>query len=269
MSKVALVTGASSGIGQAIAARLLADGFVVYGGARRVERMADLAAKGATTLALDVTDAASAQAAVDTILKDHGRLDVLINNAGYGSFGAIEDVPLDEARRQFDVNVFGLAQITKLVLPQMRQQRAGTIVNISSMGGKLTTPLGGWYHASKFALEGWSDCLRFELRPFGIDVVVVEPGGIETEFMDVVHDQLDKTSEGGAYQPLVDGLRRAERRMGKLSKPEVIADVVSRAARAARPKTRYATGAGARPFLFLRRWMSDRQYDWLLRRMTA
>lgn len=179
-TRTALVTGASSGIGEDTARKLQALGYVVYGAARRTDRLQALATDGIRPLTMDVTDDASMTAGVDRILEETGRIDVLVNNAGYGSHGAIEDVPIDEARRQFEVNVFGLARLTQLVSPHMRAQGSGTIINISSIGGRLTTPLGGWYHATKYAVEALSDALRMELRPFGIDVVVVEPGAIRT-----------------------------------------------------------------------------------------
>ena len=166
MNKVAFVTGASAGIGEATARALLAAGYTVFAGARRLDRMAGLAALGATLLKLDLTDDAAIVAAVEAINSGAGRLDVLVNNAGYGSYGALEDVPLDEARRQFDVNVFGLARLCQLVLPIMRAQKSGKIVNVTSIGGKIWEPIGSWYHATKFAVEGLSDCLRVEVRAF-------------------------------------------------------------------------------------------------------
>ena len=144
--------------------------------------MAELATAGAALLKLDLTDDASIVAAVNAIKSEAGRIDVLVNNAGYGSYGALEDVPLSEGRRQFEVNVFGLARLCQLVLPMMRAQKSGKIVNITSIGGKIWEPLGGWYHATKFAVEGLSDCLRVEVAPFGIDVIVIEPGAIRTEW---------------------------------------------------------------------------------------
>ena len=174
-TKTALVTGASSGIGEATALKLHELGFTVYGAARRTDRLEQLAQRGIKPLAMDVTDDESIRAGVERIIADTGRIDVLVNNAGYGSYGAIEDVPSAEARRQFDVNVFGAMRLTQLVLPHMREQRSGTVVNISSMGGKIFTPLGGWYHATKFAVEALSDCLRLEVKPFGINVVVIGP----------------------------------------------------------------------------------------------
>src|SRR5512139_4283396 len=176
--RVALVTGGSSGIGECTVRELLDAGFVVYAVARRVERMQALSEAGAHVFAMDVTDDDSMVAGVQRIIDEQGRIDVLVNNAGYGSYGAVEDVPIDEARRQFEVNVFGLARLTQLVTPHMRRRESGTIVNISSIGGKIYEPLGSWYHATKFAVEGLSDSLRVELKPHGIDVVIIEPGAI-------------------------------------------------------------------------------------------
>src|ERR1700759_4207487 len=198
-TRVALVTGGSSGIGEKTALRLQAEGFTTYAVARRVDRMEALASAGVTTFAMDVTDDASMVAGVERIIGEHGRIDVLVNNAGYGSYGAVEDVPIDEARRQFEVNVFGLARLTQLVTPHMRAQQSGYVINISSMGGKIYEPLGSWYHAAKFAVEGLSDSLRIELKPFGIHVVIVEPGAIKTEWGDIAHESLLQMSGGGAY----------------------------------------------------------------------
>lgn len=172
---VALVTGASSGIGKDIARRLLSEGYDVYAGARRVERMSDLAAAGAKVLPLDVTSDGSMVAAVSQIVQSSDRIDVLVNGAGYGQLGAIEDVSIEDGRRQIETNLIGAARLVQLCLPVMRAQRSGHILNISSMGGRLAMPLGGWYHASKFGLEGYSDSLRNEVRQFGIKVVVICP----------------------------------------------------------------------------------------------
>ena len=198
--RVALVTGASSGIGEATARRLQEAGFTTYAVARRVDRMAGLAEEGVHTFAMDVTDDASMVAGVQRIIDEQGRIDVLVNNAGYGSYGAVEDVPIDEARRQFEVNVFGLARLVQLVVPHMREQKSGRIINISSIGGKFYEPLGAWYHATKFAVEGFSDSLRLELAPFGIHVVIVEPGPIITEWNTLSRDSLVEASRGGAYE---------------------------------------------------------------------
>jgi NAD(P)-dependent dehydrogenase (short-subunit alcohol dehydrogenase family) len=264
MAKTALVTGASSGIGEETVKGLLSAGYTVYAGARRVDRMRQLEAAGARLLALDVTDDASMTAAVDTILRDTGRIDVLVNNAGYGSYGALEDVPLDEARRQFDVNIFGLARLTQLLLPAMRAQRSGRIVNVSSIGGKIGEPFGAWYHATKFALEGLSDSLRMELRQFGIDVIVIQPGAIMTEWNGIARDGLVKASGEGAYgasaRAYATFMQSADQ--GRLpSPPSVVAKTILKAVQARKPRTRYATGGGAKPVLFIRRILSDRAFD--------
>ncbi len=268
--KTALVTGASSGIGEAIARQLLADGYRVYAGARRTERMADLGAAGAKLLALDVTDDASMQAAVATIETESGGVDVLVNNAGYGSYGSLEEVPIEEGRRQFEVNVFGLARLTQLVLPGMRTRREGAIVNISSMGGKIYEPFGAWYHATKFAVEGMSDSLRLELAPFGIRVILIEPGGIRTEWSGISRDNLLQHSGSGPYAKYAQAHARllgSADTSSLVSPPEVVARTVSSALKARRPRTRYASGGGARPILWMRRLLPDKAMDALLRLM--
>ncbi|MEU4670882.1 oxidoreductase [Amycolatopsis sp. NPDC023774] len=270
--KVALVTGASSGIGESTARELLERGYTVYGAARRVERMADLAERGVRTIALDVTDEESVEKAVAAIVAESGRIDLLVNNAGYGSYGAVEDVRLSEARYQFEVNVFGAARLIQLVLPVMRAQRSGRIVNISSMGGKIYTPLGAWYHGTKFALEGFSDALRMEVRPFGIDVVVVEPGAIATEWGSIAVDHLKEVSGEGAYSGLAGKLAKGMNsgiNARLMSQPSVIAKTVAKAATARRPRTRYAAGFGAKPLIFLRRVLPDRAFDTLIMRGLA
>ena len=268
-ARVALVTGASSGIGAATAESLRADGFVVYAGARRVDRMSPLEASGIRPRALDVTDDSSMTAVVDRILADEGRIDVLVNNAGYGAYGAFEEIPLDDARRQLDVNVFGLARLTQLVLPAMRAQRSGTIVNVSSMGGKITTPLGSWYHARKFDVEGMSDALRVELAPFGIRVVVIEPGAIATEWGGIARDSALATSAEGPYRALLEAaapvLAEADR-PENASPPRVVADAITHAATSRRPRARYVVGANARPAILARRILSDRAFDAVMRR---
>lgn len=266
--KVAIVTGGSSGIGAATALALHARGFVVYAAARRVERMAVLERAGVHVVPLDITDESSVAAAVARVLDEQGRIDLLVNNAGYGSYGAFEEVPMDEARRQLEVNVFGLARITQLVLPSMRAARSGRIVNVSSIGGKITTPLGSWYHASKFAVEGLSDALRNELAPFGVDVVVVEPGAIATEWGGIAIASAVETSSHGPYAPLVTAVSNTLGGGGMRPSPAtVVADAIVAAAAARRPKTRYVVGANARPALIGRRLLPDRAYDAVLRRM--
>ena len=271
-TKVALVTGASSGIGEATALKLHELGYTTYAAARRVQRMEHLTKAGIRPLAMDVTDDQSLQSGVKHILDEQGRIDVLVNAAGYGSYGAIEDVPLSEARDQFEVNVFGAARLTQLVLPQMRDQRSGTIINITSMGGKIYTPLGGWYHATKFALEALSDCLRLEVKPFGINVVVIEPGGIQTEWPAIAAGKLTKASSGGPYAQQADAVAASltsDATARRSSPPTLIAGTIAKAVTARRPKTRYAVGYGARPIIFLHDVLPDRAFDAFIRRATG
>ncbi len=268
--QVALVTGASSGIGAMTARRLVALGFTVYGVARRVERLDPLVPDGIRVLGMDVADEESRRLGVETIMAETGRIDVLVNNAGYGSYGPIEDVSPDEARAQFDVNLFGAAELIRLVLGPMRAQGSGTIVNISSMGGRLYTPFGGWYHASKYALEALSDCLRMEVEPFGVNVVIIEPGAVRTEWGSIAADRLLAASVGGAYAGRVartaDNLAAGSRPRTLLaSPPSVVADAVAKAVTAHRPRTRYPVGVGAKPLLFLRAVLPDRIFDRVIR----
>lgn len=263
--KVALVTGASSGIGFDTATGLKEKGFTVYGAARRLEPMKDLEKKGVNIIPLDVTDEASMANCVDTIMKNEGRIDILVNNAGYGSYGAVEDVPVEETRRQIEVNVLGLGRMCQLVLPGMRKNRTGRIINITSVGGKVHTPFGGWYHATKFAVEGLSDCLRMEVAQFGIDVVVVEPGGIKTEWGVIAGENLKKTSGKGAYSEMAnkiaDGMIAMYSSGKGLSPTTVISDTIVKACTVKKPKTRYLTGANAKVLFLMKRMLSDRAYD--------
>jgi NAD(P)-dependent dehydrogenase (short-subunit alcohol dehydrogenase family) len=268
VTKVALITGASSGIGEQTVKGLLDAGYVVYAGARRIDRMQSLAGVGARLMSLDVSDEVSMSAAVKRIVDEQGRIDVLVNNAGYGSYGALEDVPQEEARRQFEVNLFGLARLIQLALPTMRAQRSGTIVNVSSIGGVFGEPFGSWYHATKFAVEGLSDSLRTELHPFGIHVVVIQPGAIITEWNTIAREGLLKYSGNGAYRDSarahVKFLAEADR--GSVpSPPSVVAKVIVEAVQARRPMTRYAVGGGAKALLFIRSLLSDRAFDAIMR----
>ncbi|VDG21047.1 short chain dehydrogenase/reductase family oxidoreductase [Lactobacillus plantarum subsp. plantarum ST-III] [Lactiplantibacillus mudanjiangensis] len=263
--RVILITGASSGIGKATALKLKAQGNIVYGAARRVEKMTDLAAAGVHVLKLDVTDEQTLVVAVATIKAEQQRLDVLINNAGYGSYGALEDVPLAEGEYQFKVNVFGVMRLTQLVLPMMRAQGAGRIINVSSIGGKIYQPLSAWYMGTKHAIEGMSDALRMELAPLGIDVIMIEPGGIKTEWAGIAEQKLlavsgetaygKQAKEVGAMLSLFDQFA---------SQPGVIAKLMVRAVNDDRPKTRYHAGMGAGVSLAARKWLSDRQFDYLM-----
>ncbi|MER7182378.1 oxidoreductase [Streptomyces hyaluromycini] len=272
--KVALVTGASSGIGEAAARQLQKAGFIVYGAARRTDRMSGLAASGVRTLSLDVTSEISVGDAVAEIIAAQGRIDVLVNNAGYGSYGALEDVPMEEARAQIEVNVFGLARLTQLVLPHMRARRSGTIVNISSMGGRFATPMGAWYHASKYAVEGLSDALRLELKRFGIDVVLIEPGSVQTDWGAIAADRLRATSCHGPYAEQADAMAQSLERSSQpgtrmASPATVIGKTVAKAATARRPRTRYRVGFGARPLILLSRLLPDRTFDALVKRSSG
>lgn len=264
----ALITGASSGIGEAAARRLLTLGFSVYAGARRVDRMRDLADRKARVLPLDVTDEESVRSAVDTVLGETGRIDVLVNNAGFGSYGSVEDVPLSEARAQLEVNLFGLARLTQLVVPTMRTAGAGRILNISSIGGRFGEPLGAWYHTSKFAVEGFSESLRLELAPFGVSVIVIRPGTIRTEWDAQALDSAAERSGTGPYADQVASLRRlfaAAYRMG--STPSVVARTIAVAATAPRPKLSYNTPWSAAALLAGLRLMPERTRFALSRRL--
>lgn len=263
-NRTILITGASAGMGKETALRLIKEGHVVYGAARRAEKMQDLAAAGGHVLALDVTDHEAVAAAVARVIDEQGRIDVLINNAGYAVYGAVEDISMEDARRQFEVNLFGVAALTKEVLPHMRKQGSGKIINVSSMGGKMYTPLGAWYHATKHALEGWSDCLRIEVEQFGIEVVIVEPGAIDTEFAGVMMQPMLDRSSTGPYAKMTEALAIANKNIhdkGDSSPPSVIADVMCKAIRAKRPKTRYVAGKYARPMMTMRKWLGDRAFD--------
>ena len=266
-SKVILITGASSGIGKATAEKLLEEGHIVYCAARRVEQMENLKKMGAHVLKMDVTNEQDLVDGVGRVMQEQGRIDVLFNNAGYGLYGAVEDIPLEDVRRQFEVNLFGLARLTQLVLPSMRERKQGKIINTSSMGGRIYTPLGAWYHATKHALEGWSDCLRFELSQFNIDVVVIEPGIIETGFGDVLSAPMLEYSGEGPYGQMAEKIAEGTRKSyesGGGSPASVIADVVSKAVGAQKPKTRYVAGKLARPLMFMRKYFGDRIFDRVL-----
>ncbi|MGX6605005.1 oxidoreductase [Micromonosporaceae bacterium Da 78-11] len=266
--RTVIVTGASSGIGAEVARRLGKDGFTVYAVARRVEEVPSEA--GIVAVRADVTDHAALASLVGRAIDETGRIDVLVNNAGYGSLGSLEEVPTEEARRQFEVNVFGPARLTQLVVPHMRRRGRGRIVNVTSVGGKIYEPLGGWYHASKFAVEGLSDCLRMELAPFGIDVVLVEPSSTRTGWGTVAIKGLLATSGSGPYRTQAQALAAShESAMDNpriTSSSETVAAVVVQAVRARRPLTRYAAGAGARPVLLARRLLPDRVFDVLMAR---
>ncbi len=261
-----MITGASSGIGKETAKRLLARHFRVYAVARRLEAMEDLRTLGAEVLHMDVTNEASVYRTMEILLQKEGRIDILINNAGFGSTGSLEEVPLPEAQGQFDVNVFGLMRVTQAALPAMRAQGAGRIINLSSVGGQFATPLSGWYNATKFCVEALSDSLRREVSSFGIKVILIEPGGINTGWPVDAALNAQRNSGHGAYSPMVGrfvkNLRTYEH---KLSDPSVVADLIEKAIRSPRPSTRYVGGFGARPLLFLRRLLPPKWMDYIVR----
>ena len=269
--KTVIITGCSTGIGRATAARLGRRGdWAVYATARRPETLAELEGDGCRTLALDVTDEASMVAAVDAVKAESGRIDALVNNAGYSQSGASETLDVDEVRRQFETNVFGLLRLSQLVLPTMREQRDGRIVNISSMGGKLVFPGGGAYHATKFAVEAFSDAMRFEVAGFGIKVVIIEPGLITTNFDQTAVGSMDLEA-GGPYAEFnrtvasatSDIYKGPMKRLG--GPPEAVAKVIEKALTARRPRTRYKVTPSATMSIVGRRLMSDRMWDTAMR----
>jgi NAD(P)-dependent dehydrogenase (short-subunit alcohol dehydrogenase family) len=271
-SRAVLITGCSSGIGAATAAHLAERGWTVYASARRPESLGALEAKGCRTLALDVTDEASCRAAVEAVEAAEGAVGVLVNNAGYSQSGAVESVPDERVRAQFDTNVFGLLTMCRLVLPGMREQRWGKIVNVSSMGGKFTFPGGGIYHATKHAVEALSDALRFEVRGFGVDVVVVEPGLIRTRFGDAAARAIDAgTRNSGPYGEFNRAVAEATAGVyenGPLAKlggpPETVAAVIEKAISATRPRPRYTVTPSARALITLHSVLGDRGWDRML-----
>jgi NAD(P)-dependent dehydrogenase (short-subunit alcohol dehydrogenase family) len=267
-----LITGCSTGIGRATAEQLAAHGWPVYATARRLESIKDLGDAGCTLLELDVCDEESMRDAVAEVERAEGAVFGLVNNAGYGQEGAVEEVSMEDVRRQFDTNVFGLARLTQLVLPGMRQQGAGRIVNLSSMGGKVSLPGGGYYHATKHAVEALSDVLRFEVRRFGVHVSVIEPGTIKTKFGDTAVGSVSRLEDPSSpyasfNKVLVERINDAYE--GKLARfaapPEAVAKVVEKALKARTPRTRYRVTVAARMMLSMRKLMPDRAWDLFLR----
>ena len=269
-NKVILLTGASSGIGYDTAVALAQQGHKVYAAARRVERMGPLRQYGIVPLKMDVTDEASMQEGVKTLLDAEGRIDVLINNAGYGYFGAVENVPMDDARNQLEVNVFGLARLCQLVLPTMRAQHSGRIINTASVAGRAVFYYGGWYHVSKYAVESLSDAMRMELKPFGIDVVIIEPGAIKTNWGIIAADHLIESSKGTAYEQTGTMMANNLRNMylsNTISDPAVVRKAIVRAVNARRPCTRYRIGRMANAIVFFHWLLPTRWWDAFLRLM--
>ena len=271
VSKAVLITGCSSGIGRATAERLADVGWRVYATARNVEAIAPLEERGCVLLPLDVTDEGSMISAVEEVERREGAVGVLVNNAGYSQSGAVEAVPMDKVRRQFETNVFGLVRMCQLVLPGMRRQGYGRIVNVSSIGGKLTFPGGGYYHASKHAVEALSDALRFEVEGFGIGVSVVEPGLIRTGFADAAVGSMDGSEDGpyAGFDAAVAKATRENYERGPLLRlgggPETVAETVGEAISSRSPRSRYAVTPSAHLFLWLRHLLPDRAWDAVLR----
>lgn len=268
--KVILITGASSGIGYETAKDLIVQGYTVYASARRVERMSKLEDLGGYVLNMDVTKEADVQKVVETVISNEGKIDVLWNNAGFGLFGSIEETSLDDARYQFEVNLFGLASITQKVTPHMRKAGEGLIINTSSMCGRMYASLGAWYHATKHALEGWSDCLRVEVKDFGIRVVILEPGAIQTEFAEVMVAPMIERSGQGAYKKLADALKKMiEKELDNVSgsPSSVISRTVQKIIKAKRTSTRYLVGKYAKPMVYIREIAGDRVFDKIINLM--
>ena len=269
-SRPVLITGCSTGIGRATAERLAEDGSNVHATARRLESIEDLAARGCKTHALDVADEGSMESAVEEVAQD-GPIGALVNNAGYSQSGAIETIPMSSVRKQFETNVFGLMRMCQLVLPGMRGAGSGRIVNLSSMGGKLTFPGGGVYHATKHAVEALSDALRFEVQGFGIDVVVIEPGLIVTEFGETAAGSLAEVEEHGPYAKFNAEVAAATANAytGGMARfgagPAAVAAKIAKALTARRPSTRYKVTPSARVMMGMRRLMTDRMWDRMVR----
>lgn len=270
-NKIILLTGASSGIGFDAAKVLAQQGHKIYAAARRVELMEPLKEYGIVPMYMDVTEDESMQKGVEQIIAAEGRIDVLINNAGFGYFGAIENVSMDEARRQIEVNVFGLARLCQLVIPHMRQQKSGLIVNTSSIAGKIVLPFGGWYHVSKFSVEALSDALRMELKPFGIKVSMIEPGGIGTDWGVIAARHLKESSVGTPYEKaaLNESALMNVAYSGKyLSSPRVITRAISKAVNSRRPRARYRTGRFSHSGVFFHWLLPAKWWDALLMTLT-
>ena len=270
-SKAVLITGCSTGIGRATAERLVAGGHTVYATARRVETIEDLQERGCRTLALDVTDEASMATAVEAVVREEGAVGVLVNNAGYSQSGALESLAMDDVRRQFETNVLGLLRMCQLALPGMRDQRWGRIVNVSSMGANFVFPGGGIYHATKYAVDAMSDALRFEVKGFGVDVAIVQPGLIRTEFANTAAAEAGGP-DGGPYASFNAIVAQSTRDAytGPLARlgggPEAVAKAIERAVTSRRPKIRYRVTPSAHLLIRQRQLMTDGMWDRVLAR---
>lgn len=267
--KVVLITGASSGFGKLSAEKLLDRGFIVYAAARGLEKMKGLKEKGAVPLVMDVTSDEKVDLGISRIISEQGRIDAVVNNAGYGSYGMIECVCMEDAHKQFEVNVFGVIRVIKAVLPHMRKQGRGTIVNISSVIGRVYAPIAGWYSASKHALEALSDSLRAEIKRFGIKVSLIEPGAVKTDFFDVAMKRLEDVEHHEAYSKQVNNFKKLFTSMyDNAPGPEMVADTIVKAIDSKNPKTRYAVG-NAKFEILLSRIMSDKAMDNMMNKMMS
>jgi short-subunit dehydrogenase len=265
--KIVLITGASSGIGKASALLFLKKGYTVYATAPSTIAMIDLETKGARVLQLDITNTENCRQVVNLIYKESERIDILVNNAGFGLYGAIEDIPMTDARQQFEVNLFGLMQLTQMILPKMRVNREGRIINISSILGRMTLPMGGWYHASKYALEGISDCLRQELRSFGVKVILINPGAIKSEWSAVALSKAIEHSKNTAYATMTKQLENLLLKSIKIQgKAEKVAEVIVNACESRNPRIRYIVPTHAKLIWFLRKLINESSFDYFKRR---
>lgn len=261
--KVALITGGSSGIGEAAAKLLKNNGYIVYAAARSIDKMNEtFRNEGINTIKLDLARDESIIKCIEFIIKEEGRIDVLINNAGFAQMGSIEETPMELGKQHYHINIFGTIHLSKLVIPYMRKNDFGKIVNISSIGGKIAGPFGGWYQSSKFALEGFSDVMRLEVKKFGIDVIILEPGAIKTPMLDTMSDSIFEISGNGPYKSMVEkGAKSMKKMYEKSVLPEEIAHVILKAIEAKKPKIRYPFGPMSNTYLFIRKLLSDRQFD--------
>ena len=271
MNKVALITGASSGIGLETSLSLLKKGFTVYGAARRLSLMKKIEENGGTILYLDLTDDDSIQTCVKTIIEKEGHIDVLVNNSGYGLGGSIENVSIEQAKNQFEVNVFGLIRLTQLVIPHMEKSSSSRIINISSMAGRFSSPFLGWYHASKYAVEALTDSLRLELSSLKIKAVLIEPGLIKTPWGTIASDSIKENSKNTIYENDAQNVSKFYEKNyslqnGSASNPSVISNAIIRAVCAKNPKTRYSVGKYSKLFIFTKKILPDRLFDFLVKK---
>lgn len=270
--KVALVTGASSGIGFETAKMLAKKDYIVYAISRNVKNMQSLLAYNVKIIKLDITDYAAIHEVVNHIIEQEGHINILVNNAGYGSYGAVEDVPIEEAKRQFEVNLFGLSELTRAIIPSMREQKLGKIINISSIGGRMPNYFGTWYHASKYALEGYSESLRLELSEFDIDVIVIEPANINTNWGKITGQNLKTIAKGGYYEE--KSLKMAQLLIGEpalniRSHPSVVAKVIIKSIEKRHVKTRYVVGFLAKTVIRLYSILPTKLFNWILKKLIS